>query len=186
MKTFRKIFIGALALLFGSWVNMQAQDVPAGEGSTVARVVKHKSPKTVKQQRAEAFIAQNQESVELGIGVKLNYVLSADCSKKGFSVKASNVFVNVPDAPPIPLWKVKDYTVEKTADINGLEQQFADLKSPRPGESSDRYEMRLKEVEELRLKIKVLSDLRNDAMKAEPEMMGILDRFVRYIIGGGQ
>ena len=86
----------------------------------------------------------------------------------------------------MPLWKVKDYTAEKTADINGLEQQFADLKSPRPGESSDRYEMRLKEVEELRLKIKVLSDLRNDAMKAEPEMMGILDRFVRYIIGGGQ
>ena len=186
MKTFRIIFIGALALLFGSWVNMQAQDVPAGEGSTVARVVKHKSPKTVKQQRAEAFIAQNQESVELGIGVKLSYVLSADCSKKGFSVKASNVFVNVPDAPPIPLWKVKDYTAEKTAAINGLEQQFADLKSSRPGESSDRYEMRLKEVEELRLKIKVLSDLRNDAMKAEPEMMGILDRFVRYIIGAGQ
>ena len=186
MKTFRKIFIGALALLFGSWVNMQAQNVPTEEGSTVARVVKHKSPKKVKQQRAEAFIAQNQESVELGIGVKLSYVLSADCSKKGFSVKASNVFVNVPDAPPIPLWKVKDYTAEKTADINGLEQQFADLKSPRPGESSDRYEMRLKEVEELRLKIKVLSDLRNDAMKAEPEMMGILDRFVRYIIGGGQ
>ena len=186
MKTFRKIFIGALALPFGSWVNMQAQDVPAEEGSTVARVVKHKSPKTVKQQRAEAFIAQNQESVELGIGVKLSYVLSADCSKKGFSVKASNVFVNVPDAPPIPLWKVKDYTAEKTAVINGLEQQFADLKSPRPGESSDRYEMRLKEVEELRLKIKVLSDLRNDVMKAEPEMMGILDRFVRYIIGGGQ
>ncbi len=186
MKTFRKIFIGALALLFGSWVNMQAQDVPAGEGSTVARVVKHKSPKTVKQQRAEAFIAQNQESVELGIGVKLSYVLSADCSKKGFSVKASNVFVNVPDAPPIPLWKVKDYTAEKTAAINGLEQQFADLKSPRPGESSDSYEMRLEELKELRFKIKFLSELRNDAMKAEPEMMDIIDRFVRYIISGGQ
>ena len=81
---------------------------------------------------------------------------------------------------------MKDYTAEKTAAINGLEQQFADLKSPRPGESSDSYEMRLEELKELRFKIKFLSELRNDAMKAEPEMMGILDRFVRYIISGGQ
>ena len=185
MKTFRKIFIGALALLFGSWVNMQAQEVPAVEGSTVARVVKHKSPKSLKQQRAEAFIADTPSEIQLATGVKLSYELSADCHKKGFTVKASNVFVIVPDAPPIPLWKVEEYVQEKTAKLNGLEREFADLRIDRPGESGDKYAMRQDQLKELILKMTFLRDMRNAVLKAEPTISGLLDNFAQYIINGG-
>ncbi|MBR6465235.1 MAG: hypothetical protein IKS82_02240 [Bacteroidales bacterium] len=184
MKTFRKIFIGALALLFGSWVNMQAQEVSAVEGSTVARVVKHKSPKSLKQQRAEAFIANTPSEIELAIGVKVSYVLSAVCNKKSFTVKASEVFVNVPDAPPVPLWKVKDYADEKTAMLNGLEREFVELKHDRPGEGADKYEMRQDKLKELLQKMTFLRDMRDAVLKAEPTISGLLDNFAKHIISG--
>lgn len=184
MKSFRKIFIAALAVLFGPWVNMQAQDIPAVEGSTVARVIKHKSPKSLKQKRAEDFIANTPSEIQLATGVKLSYVLSADCYKKGFTVKATDVFVNVPDAPPVPLWKVKDYAEEKTALLNGLEGEFADLRIDRPGESGDKYALRQDQLKELLLKMKFLGDMREAVLKAEPEISGLLDIFVQYIITG--
>ena len=53
MKSFRKIFIAALAVLFGSWVNMQAQDALSMEGNTISKTVRHKSSKSLKQKRVE-------------------------------------------------------------------------------------------------------------------------------------
>ena len=184
MKTFRKIFIGALALLFGSWVNMQAQEVPAVEGSTVARVIKHKSPKSLKQQRAEAFIANTPSEIQLATGVVLSYDLSADCNKKSFTVKASEVFVKVPDAPPIPLWKVEEYVQEKTARLSGLEREFEDLRIDRPGESGDKYAMRQDQLKELIFKMTFLRDMRDAVLKAEPVVSGLLDNFAKHIITG--
>ena len=184
MKTFRKIFIGALALLFGPWVNMQAQEVPAVEGSVVTKVVKHKSSKALKQQRAENFIANTPSEIQLATGVTLSYVLSADCSKKEFTVKASDVFVKVPDAPPVPFGKVKEYAEEKTAMLNGLEKEFADLRVDRPGESGDKYAMRQDQLKELLLKMTFLRDMRDAVLKAEPVISGLLDNFAKHIITG--
>lgn len=184
MKSVRKIFIAALALLFGPWVNMQAQDIPQGGESTVARVVKHKSPKSQKQQRAEAFIANTPSEIQLATGVKLTYVLSADCHKKDFTVKASDVFVIVPDAPPIPFWEVEKYVQEKTAMLNGLEEEFVDLKHDRPGESADKYAMRQDQLKELHLKMTFLRDMRDAVSKAESAIFGLLDNFSRHIISG--
>ena len=183
MKGIRKVFIAALALLFGPWVNMQAQEIPQGEGSTVARVVKHKSSKSLKQKKAESFIASTPSEMELGMGVKVCYVLSADCSKKGFTVKASEVFVNVPDAQPIPLWEVEKYVQEKTARLNGLEEEFVHLKHDRPGESGDKYAMRQDQLKDLRLKMTILRDLRDAVLKAEPAISGLLDNFAKHIVG---
>ena len=181
---FRKIFIGALALLFGSWVNMQAQEVPSIEGNTVTKTVKHKSPKALKEQRAESFIVNTPSEIQLATGVVLCYVLSADCNKKSFTVKASDVIVKVPDAPPIPLWKVEEYVQEKRARLNGLEMEFADLRIDRPGESGDKYAMRQDQLKELMLKMTFLRDMRDAVLKAEPVVSGLLDNFAKYIISG--
>ena len=170
-------------MLFGSWVNMQAQEVPAAEGSTVARVVKHKSPKSLKQQRAEAFIANTPSEIQLATGVVLSYVLSADCNKKSFTVKASDVYVKVPDSPPIPLWKVEEYVHERTARLSGLEREFADLRIDRPGESGEKYAMRQDQLKDLILKMTFLRDMRDAVLKAEPAISWLLDNFAKHIVG---
>ena len=92
MKTFRKIFIGALVMLFGSWVNMQAQDVSA-DANTIVKTVKHASSKSAKEKRAKGYLATHPGVVEFISGISAKFDLDFDCSFKGVTAKASNIMV---------------------------------------------------------------------------------------------
>lgn len=185
MKNIRNLFLAALTLLFGPWVNMQAQEIVSVDGNTIGRVYSQKSSKALKQKRAEEFIIDNSEPVQLGSGVSVSFELSAGCTKKGFMVQASKIAVKVQDASePIPLQNLDNYLADKESIVAGLEAKFKDLKSERPGESSDKREMRIVELEKLEKEIVFHRDLFHAASMARPAVIEVLDRFSRHIISG--
>lgn len=185
MKSIRNLFLAALTLLFGPWVNMQAQEIVSVDGNTIGRVYSQKSSKALKQKRAEEFIIDSSEPVQLGSGVSVSFELSADCTKKGFMVQASKIAVKVQDASePIPLQNLDNYLADKESIVAGLEAKFKDLKSERPGESSDKREMRIVELEKLEKEIVFHRDLFHAASMARPAVIEVLDRFSRHIISG--
>ena len=192
MKSFRKIFIAALAVLFGSWVNMQAQDALSMEGNTISKTVRHKSSKSLKQKRVEEFIAksaetgvaENVQTIKLDLGVSVSFSLGADCSRKGFTVKATDITVNVPDSKPIPLENLENYIQDKTAILNSLEKNLIDLRTDRPGESSDKYNMRMEELNKVMRIMTFNRDMRNSVSKAPTAVAEFLDRFAQYVITG--
>ena len=159
MKTFRKIFIGALVVLFGSWVNMQAQDVSA-DANTIVKTVKHASSKSAKEKRAKGYLATHPGVVEFISGISAKFDLDFDCSFKGVTAKASNIMVSFPDAKPFPLAELGKYISDKEARFEGMKAQFADLKVDRPGEGEDKYKMRQEELKNLRIEVSYgVSDL---------------------------
>ena len=184
MKSFRKLFIAALALLFGPWVDMQAQHMRPYEPGTLSKFVRHKSPKSLKQKRAGEFISRNSEVIQMGNGVSVSFVLSADCRKNNFFVTIDQITVTVPDAPPFLLGELENYIHEKNATLNDLEKAYEYLKPDRPGESEEKYAERHEKLEKLRKEMTSLRDTRDSALKTESAMFELLGRFAQYIISG--
>ena len=183
MKTFRKIFIGALVVLFGSWVNMQAQDV-AADANTIVKTVKHSSSKSAKQKRAKGYLATHQGIIEFSSGIKVNFKLDFDCNFKGVKAIASDIVVSPPDSKPFPLSELRNYIYEKDARINGLRKQFADLRHDRPGESEDSYNMRHDELKRLWQEISYNSDMITSASNVYQAVENYLDSTAQYIATG--
>lgn len=182
MKTFRKIFIGALVVLFGSWANMQAQD--AADANTIIKTVKHGSSKSAKQTRAKGYLATHPGVIEFSSGVKVTFDLSFDCSFKGVTAKASQIMITTRDAKPFPLEDLKEYMDEKEARINGLKAEFADLKIDRPGEGEYKYNMRQERLRDIRTEMNFHNDMLTSARNVREAIENFLDSAARYIATG--
>ncbi len=183
MKTFRKIFIGALVMLFGSWANMQAQDVSA-DANTIVKTVKHASSKSAKEKRAKGYLATHPGVVEFISGISAKFDLDFDCSFKGVTAKASNIMVSFPDAKPFPLAELGKYISDKEARFEGMKAQFADLKVDRPGEGEDKYKMRQEELKNLLGEMQILNDLIATAKEIPSAIENFLAPAARYIATG--
>ena len=184
MKTFKKIFIGALVLLFGPWVNMQAQYLAAVEGNTMTKTVKNKTSKSLKQKRAAEFIAEHPGVIQLAGGGTVNFELSGDCSRKSCTAKASQIMLTFPLEESFPLEKLGDFIHKKEAIYNGIEKEYDYLKHDQPGEGQEKYDMRQEALKKLREQLIFHRDQIRSARNVLSKIENILDTFIVYVTEG--
>lgn len=184
MKSFRKLFIGGLVLLFGPWVNMQAQDFAVVEGNTMTKTFKSKTSKSVKQKRMAEYIAEHPGIVQLAGGGTVNFEVSGECARKSFTAKASAIMLTFPLAEPFPLENLEDYIHKEEAIYNGLEREFEDLRHDRPGEGEDKYNMRQEALKKLKNEMIFHRDMLLAARSSQSLIENYLDTFIAYVTNG--
>ncbi|MBP5692566.1 MAG: hypothetical protein J6W86_02495 [Bacteroidales bacterium] len=185
MKSFRKIFIGGLVLLFGPWVNMQAQDSEAVlEGNTITKIVKNKTSRSLKQKRMTEYISEHPGVIQLAGGGTITFEVSGECARKSFTAKASEIMLSFPLSEPFPLENLEDYIHKEEAIYNGLEREFEDLRHDRPGEGEDKYNMRQEALKKLKNEMIFHRDMLLAARSSQSLIENYLDTFIAYVTNG--
>lgn len=184
VKTFRKIFIGALAVLFGSWVNMQAQDMAVVKDNTMTKTVKSKTSKSLKQKRMAEYIADHPGVIQLAGNGSVSFEVSGECSRKSFSASASQITLTFPLAEPVSLENLIEFIHREEAIYNGLEKEFDNLKYDRPGEGEYKYNLRQEALQKLKNEMIFRRDRLLGARSALSMIENYLDTFIAYVTEG--
>lgn len=187
MKGVRKLFIAALAVLFGPVVDMRGQGFVPGENfGSVSSTFKHKSSKSLKQKRAASFIESNSNVVALGPNVFVQFVLSADCQKKEFTVTASQIAVKVPGKEyAVPMSDIPEVVKAQHSRLDALQERYRELEKQKSPGYSGPVEPNWKDAfEDVKREMEQCNQIIDGCLNVRDIIGRVLAEFAQFIIGG--